>query len=119
MRVGDEGVRAVVSQGAVSGNATLVPPKGYSNGTKGPFRFARSMPTSSVKDVDGTTTLRTVRDVSGAGVRRPRVADGYAGEPAIDAGVAARAAAVAVTSIAWLAALSLPYAESVEPQPDP
>jgi len=50
---------------------------------------------------------------------RARVGEASRGEPAIDAGVAARAAAVAVTSIAWLAALSLPYAESVEPQPDP
>ena len=40
-------------------------------------------------------------------------------ESASDAAVVTRAAAHAVTGVVWLATLSLPYAESVEPQPEP
>jgi len=40
-------------------------------------------------------------------------------QPANDTTVVTRAAAQAVTGVVWLATLSLPYAESVEPQPEP
>jgi hypothetical protein len=50
---------------------------------------------------------------------RTRIVEAWTREPAPDAGVVTRAAAVAVTGVAWLAAVSLPFAESVEPPPDP
>ena len=40
-------------------------------------------------------------------------------EPANNTAIVTRAAAQAVTGVVWLATLSLPYAESVEPQPEP